>query len=138
MFEKSLINLLSSDSSLTSKITTTFNLPSIFSDSAPQEATAPYIVFDIRKMSLENIAEAYFDVNIDIYVNNESSKVLREIAERVEFICDRAHIDNDERFNVIRLFYENGSLVQDSDIKIKHYNMIISARGGRKKWCEQI
>jgi hypothetical protein len=141
MFEKSFIDLLNSDLELPSLLSTfpsTPNVSAIFSDSAPQNAIAPYMVFDIQKTSDENLAEASFDVNVDIYTNNMSSKILREIAERVEFICDRSHINNDDRFNTIRLYYENGGLIQDSDIKVKHYNMLISARGGRQKWTEQL
>lgn len=137
MFEGSLIDFLAADSALVAKLSTFESAPAIFSSMAPQRATLPYIVFDIDKASVENLAASGFDVIMDIYHRVESGKVLREIAERIEFVCDREIITDDPRFGQIRLFYEDGREVENSDIKIRHYVLRLSARAGRKKWAAE-
>ena len=137
MFEGSLITLLAADTTLTSKLSTFSSAPAIFSNIAPQKAERPYIVFDIDKNAVENLAAASFDIVLDIYHRQESGKEMREIAERIEFICDREEIKTDPRFDTIRLFYEDGREIENSDIKIRHYVVRLSARAGRKKWAEE-
>lgn len=139
MFEKTLINLLAADSDLQSLLSTFESAPAIFSSAAPQKAERPYIVFDIDKLAPENLAAAAFDVVLDIYIRQESGKELREIAERIEFVCDRVFIDVDAggRFQGIRLFYEDGREVENTDVKVRHYIVRLSARAGRKKWAEE-
>lgn len=140
MFEKTLINLLAADSALTALLSTFSSAPAIFSSAAPQKATRPYIVFDIDKLAVENLAASGFDIVLDIYHRQESGKEIREIAERIEFVCDRAFIDVDAggRFQGIRLYYEDYREIENSDIKIRHGVVRLSARAGRKKWADQI
>jgi len=135
MFEASLINLLSADTDLTDLLETFEGAPSIFTSIAPQKAVLPYIVIEIAKSSVENLAAQSFTVTLDIYLRQESGKVMREIAERIEYICDRTVMDSDARFGQIRLFWEDGREVENSDIKIRHYVTTLSARAGRKAWA---
>ena len=137
MFEGSLIDLLAADSTLTGLLSTFSSEPAIFSSAAPQKAERPYIVFDIDKLSVENLAASGFAVVLDIYHRRESGVELRQIAERIEFVCDREEIKTDDRFDTIRLFYEDGREVENSDVKIRHYVVTLSARAGRKKWAEE-
>ena len=139
MFEKTLINLLAADSDLQTLLSSFSGNPAIFSSAAPQKAERPYIVFDIDKLAPENLAAAAFDIVLDVYHRQESGKELREIAERIEFVCDRAFIDVDAggRFQGIRLFYEDGREIENQDVKIRHYVVRLSARAGRKKWAEE-
>lgn len=139
MFEKALINLLAADSDLQTLLSEFESNPAIFSSAAPQRAELPYIVFDIDKIAVENLAASGFDVVLDVYDRIESGKELREIAERIEFVCDRTFIDVDAggRFQGIRLFYEDGREVENLDVKIRHYVVRLSARAGRKKWAEE-
>jgi len=137
MFEGSFIDFLSTDASLVSKLSTFEGGPAIFSNAAPQKADLPYAVFDIDKNAVENLAASGFDIIVDIYDRVESGKVMREIAERIEFVCDREVIYNDDRFGQIRLFYEDGREVENSDVKTRHYVMRLSARAGRKKWAAE-
>ena len=139
MFEKSLINLLAADSDLQTLLATFESAPAIFSSAAPQRATRPYIVFDIDKLAPENLAAAAFDIVLDIYIRQESGKELREIAERIEFVCDHELIETDAggRFQAIRLFYEDGREVENLDVKIRHYVVRLSARAGRMKWAAE-
>ena len=137
MFEGSLIALLAADSDLQTLLSTFESAPAIFSRSAPQKAERPYIVFDINKNAVENLAAASFDINLDIYHRQESAKSVREIAERIEFVCDRTLIKTDPRFDTIRLYYEDGDEIENTDVKIMHYVVRLSARAGRKKWIEE-
>jgi hypothetical protein len=139
MFEASLIDLLAADTDLQGLLTTFSSEPAIFTGAAPQKAERPYIIFDIDKNSVENLAASGFNIVLDIYIREESGKEMREIAERIEFVCDRAVIMNDVggRFQAIRLFYEDGREVENSDVKIRHYVVRLSARAGRKKWAEE-
>lgn len=135
MFEGSLIALLAADSALVALLSTFESEPAIFSSVAPQKAERPYIVFDIDKLAVENLAASGFDIPLDIWIRKESGKEMREIAERIEFVCDRVIISGDARFGHIRLFYEDGREVENNDVKIRHYVVRLSARAGRKKWA---
>lgn len=143
MFEASFITFLSANATLTGLLSTFEGDPAIFSSAAPQRAELPYIVFDIDKGSVENLAASGFDVTIDIYDRVESGVVIRDIAEQIEFTCDReiisiaGNFDADPRFGQIRLFYEDGREVENSDVKIRHYVLRLSARAGRKKWAAE-
>jgi len=137
MFEGSLITLLAADSALVALLSTFESAPAIFSSAAPQKAERPYIVFDIDKNAVENLAASGFDVTLDIYHRQESGKELRQIAERIEFVCDHVEIMTDDRFGTIRIYYEDGREVENSDVKIRHYVVRLSARAGRKKWAEE-
>ena len=139
MFEKALITLLAADTDLVNLLSTFESQPAIFSSAAPQKAERPYIVFDIDKYAPENLAAAAFDIVLDIYHRQESGVELREIAERITFVCDRAFIDVDigGRFQGIRIFYEDGREIENQDVKIRHYVVRLSARAGRKKWAEE-
>lgn len=138
MFEESLIDLLAADSALVALLSTFESEPAIFSSTAPQKAERPYIVFDIDKIAVENLAASGFDIVLDVYHRVESGVDLRKIAERIEFVCDRAVImvDAGGRFQAIRLFYEDGREIENLDVKIRHYVVRLSARAGRKKWAE--
>lgn len=138
MFEASLISLLAADSALVALLSSFEGAPAIFSSVAPQKATRPYIVFDIDKFSVENLAASSFSVVLDIYIRKESGKDMRDIATRITYICDRVIMDNDTRFGQIRLFYEDGREVENTDIKIRHYVVRLSARAGRKEWAAQL
>ena len=138
MFEASLITLLAADGDLQTLLTDFEGAPAIFSSFAPQRAVLPYIVFDINKLAVENLAASGFIVVLDIYARVESGKDMREIATRITYVCDRVIMDNDTRFGQIRLFFEDGREVENTDIKIRHYVVTLSARAGRKEWAAQI
>ena len=137
MFEGSLIALLAADSALVALLSTFESAPAVFSSVAPQKAERPYIVFNIDENALENLAASGFDIVLDIYIRKESGKEMREIAERIKFVCDMTIIYGDDRFGQIRLFREDGREVENSDVKIRHYVVRLSARAGRKKWAEE-
>lgn len=137
MFEGSLINLLGTDAQLVALLSTFSSDPAIFSSMAPQKAERPYIVFDIDKLSDENLAASAFIVVLDIFHRVESGKDMRDIATRITNVCDRTVILGDPLFGQIRLFYESGREVENTDIKIRHYVVTLSARAGRKEWAAE-
>lgn len=139
MFEKSLIDFLEADADIVALLGTFESRPAIFSNMAPQRAVAPYAVFDIDKAAVENLGVSSFDVVIDLYDKKESAADLRQLATLIEYRCDRAVLpETDARFGQIRLFYEDGREVENSDIEIRHYVLRLSARAGRKAWMAQI
>jgi hypothetical protein len=136
MFEKSLKDFLAGDPNITGLISSFEGAPAIFTSAAPQKAVLPYIVFDINKFAPENLAASAFSVALDLYAYNESAKDLRQLATYIEYRCDRKILpETDPRFGHIRLFYEDGREVENSDVKIKHYVVTLSARAGRKQWA---
>lgn len=136
MFEGPFKTLLAADADIVSRLSTYAGAPAIFSEIAPETAETPYIIFDIEKAFSDNLAVAAFRVTVDIYHLSQSGKTAREIEERIEFVCDREEIKTDTRFDTIRLFYEDGRPVENTDIKIRKRVVTLTARGGRKKWIE--
>lgn len=137
MFEASFKTLLEADTDLVSLLTTFESEPAIFSGMAPQKAEPIYVVFDIEEVSDENLAVNQFTVTCDIYDFKESGVNMREAAERIKYVCDRIEIKTDARYDTIRLFWESGREVENTDINIRHYVVTIYARAGRKKWAEE-
>ena len=138
MFEASLITLLAADSALTTRITTFGASPAIFSDYAPEEAELPYIVFDIEENETDSLIIDEFDIEVDIYGLRTAAKTIREIVERVVFVCDRTIITGDSRFTTIRLYRGNNRLEPVNNSKTTCYTVRLSARGTRKKWADTI
>lgn len=137
MFESSFIDLLTSDSELVSMLSTYRSEPSIFSEIAPESAEPPYIVFEIETTA-NDLVVSDFRVIIDIYDNSYSGALSRNIEERIAAKCDHEVITDDTRFSAIRLFYEDGRAIENTDISIRHRVVILSAKGGRKKFAEEI
>lgn len=142
MFEASFISLLTSDTDLTDRLATYGGSPAIFSDFAPEEADAqgsyPYLVFDISQDDDENLIITDFTIDIDIFGLRTKSKIIREIVERLLFTCDRHIITTDSRFTTIRLFRNSSEFDYEKNSKVTHYNVVLDARGTRKKWADQI
>lgn len=138
MFEASLYTLLASDTELQAKLNSYGTEPAIFSSIAPENAELPYIVYDIEEYSTDNLGVSGFDINLDIYDRSSSGKIMREIAERIKFICDRYHISGDSRYGIIRIFWNSGREVENKDIDIRHYVIQCMARAGRKSWMAQL
>jgi len=140
VFEAAFIDLLAADATLVGLLSTFSSEPAIFSNVAPQAAEPPYIVFDIDTTLGLNRAAFGFAITCDIWHYKESGAAVRQMAERVEYVTDQQKImvDVGGRFQAIRLFYESGRETEQTDIKLRRYVVSLSARAGRKKWCEQI
>lgn len=141
MFESALLTKLSGDSVLASYVSDFVvngtTAPAIFAEFAPETAQMPYIVFRINQSSDEVLAIRQFSIFVDYYDYNKSASNSRKAAERVEFLLDRSILEH-ERYNCIRLFFFAGSSIQEEDPRSIHYNLQFTARGGRKKWVDEI
>lgn len=138
MFEASLISLLHADTALVGLLSSYSSNPSVFTSVAPQKAEPPYIVFEIEEYSTDNLGVKGFDITFDIYDYIASGVKIREIAKRLCYICDRVEIKTDPTYDTIRLFWEDGREVENTDIEIRHYVTKVTARAGRKEWIEQL
>lgn len=141
MFESALLAKLQADttlvsyvSSFTTGVTTT---KSIFAEYAPENSVLPYIVFKISPSRTDNLAVKEFNVYVDYYDYNKSRSNCQKAAERIEFVLDRCTLQH-ARFNYIRMFYFSGGFVEEEDPRAIHYNILFSARAGRKKWIDQL
>lgn len=138
MFEASLITLLAADSALVALLSSFSSAPAIFTGMAPQKAEPPYIVFDMDETTTDGRVVSAFDIVIDIYDRQESGKNMRDIATRLKYVCDLAEIKTDPEYSTIRLSWEDGREVENSDVKVRHYVTRISARAGRQAWAAQL
>jgi hypothetical protein len=137
MFESALYNKLRSDTALLSYLNTFGGVPAIFSEYAPEGATMPYLVFRISRSADLSPAVQKFSIFIDYYDNSSSASNSRKAAERIEFILDRVELSH-ERYSNIRIFFFGGSPLEETDPRIKRYNLQFMARAGRKKWIDQL
>lgn len=137
LFDSALYIKLTSDSDLISLLTTYEGDPAVFANFAPEAAEKPYIVYNITSLGPEETAVERFNIYIDIYEYNQSRVTLREIAQRVEFILDKAIIDH-AAYSYIRLSFASSGLVPTMDPRDLHYNIQFSARAGRTAWAAQL
>jgi hypothetical protein len=113
--------------------------PAIFSDIAPQQAILPYVVFDTQNSndSNTNLGVNSFIIDVDIYGDRNSHANIRAMAQEIIFSLDRAVL-NCDIYKTIRIYFESEGHVENSDIKITHYNMQFSARASRYAWMQKI
>jgi len=84
----------------------------------------------------EHTTISKFSVFIDYYGYDVSRVVSRKAAERIEEMLDMIVLQH-EKYGSIRIWYFDGSAIQESDPKDIHYNLQFSARATRKKWSKQ-
>jgi hypothetical protein len=143
MFEKELIAILSANNTLKSFLSTYGSpaVPAIFSQSAPEAATLPYLICrinaDIDDYISGNPGILNFTVNIDYYNIGGSWNEARRAMECVEYLLDRTEFDS-TRFDSIRLFFYSGSGIEDPDPTIIHYSSAFDARASRSRWMHYI
>lgn len=137
MFESAVLSVLQADPELAALVTKYANLPAIFSDAAPEKATMPYVVFQIDRISSNNLPIAQFSLYVDYWDYGTSKAKARNAAERIEFILDRKVLEH-ERYSTIRVSFFSGGVVEAEDPKEIHYNLQFSVRASRKKWMEEI
>jgi hypothetical protein len=135
--EASITKLLRADPSVTQYLNTFNGSPAIFSDTAPQQAQRPYLVFDVQKAASDNLAVDQFIIDVDIYGGRNDTANIRALTMFVEFALDR-EILNCDNYKTVRFYQESEGFVDNRDIKIVHYNMQFSARGSRYAWMQQI
>lgn len=135
MFESALVTFLAEDDPLSLLIGTYGGAPSVFSDEAPEDAGMPYIVVRIVPSATDNIAVESFAVFVDYYDKDKSRVNSRKAAARIKLLLDRAHLAH-ARYNNIRLFYFDGSPLEEDDPRHIHYNLQFTARAGRQDFAD--
>lgn len=137
--EAAIIQRLRADSDITQYVSTFNNNPAIFSDIAPQQAVLPYVVLDIQNSnnSINNLGVNDFLIDIDLYGDRNSHANLRALAQNIIFSLDRSVL-NCDNYKTIRMYFESEGHVENTDIRITHYNMQFSARGSRYAWMQKI
>lgn len=136
MFESALLQVLKNDANLVTLVSTYSGAPAIFSESAPETATLPYIVFRITR-SMDNYpAIQKFNVYIDYFNYGVSAVQSRQVAEIIEIILDHTVLQH-ERYGAIRIFFFSGATVNETDPRAVHYNLMFEARAGRINICKK-
>jgi hypothetical protein len=136
MFDSALSTALQDDALLATYITSYGGKSAVFSESAPEAATLPYVIFRISRNGGPDRVVQPFNIYIDIFHYGVSSKTVRQAADRIEWLLDGAVLQH-ERYDTIRLFFYNGAQIEDDEDKRKiHYNLLFEARAGRIKFCE--
>ena len=142
MFEASLLTLLKTDATLLTYLSTfstsTGNVPSIFDRIAPETAVTPYLVYRIETVYQENLEIELFSIDFDYYDFNVIADTARNAVERLFFTLDRAHIADDTRYGLIRIYKGNAYPIEGADPRDLRYHITFSARAGRKKWMSII
>lgn len=135
MFEGALLTKLAADATLTAYVSTYNGAPAIFSEHAPEGADMPYIVFRITRTADAFPGVQAFTVFVDYYDYDVSASNSRKAAEQIEFLLDRVQL-SDARYSNIRLFFSSGGSLEGVDPRTVRYNLMFTARAGRKKWID--
>lgn len=136
MFESTILQVLQNDAELSSYVSTFAKLPAIFSETAPEGATKPYITFRIAELSPAHTAIARFSLYADYWDYGTSKATARKAAERMKFLLDQKYFEH-ERYSKIRISFFSAGTVDEDDPLVIHYNQQYSIRACRKSWCEQ-
>ena len=148
MFQASLLDLLTNDSTLTSFLSTytpkgnvvggeVESIPSIFFNSAPEKIDFTYLTFKISDVGNdEGMCIDVFALTLDVFDYGKSSLNVTRIMQRLIDLLDHQHITNDTYLDTIRLFKEGSDFVESGDPLAQHFNMRFSARAGRSGWMK--
>lgn len=137
MIESVILTALSADTVLKSLISTFNGQPAIFSDTAPEGVTKPYITFRLDRRGANDLAVAEFSLYVDYWDCGSSKVNARKASERIEFILDQKDFEH-ERYSTIRVSFFSGGPVEEDDPKAIHYNQLFNIRAFRKKWIDQL
>lgn len=141
MWESALYTKLINDSDLIQYVSKLNSVPSIFSNSAPENIEFPYIVFVIENTSGPDSAVDVFSVTINHFDWNQSAKRSRLAIQRIIELLDRSHITHDY-YQTIRIFKSGsgsaGRENEDRDPRAQHQIVRFTARAGRKGWIDKL
>lgn len=139
MFEKTLYPILRNDAPLVALVNTYSQagtakaIPAIFSDTAPESAKMPFLIFRITRWSDLDVTIQRFLLAFDYFDYGESPARSREAAHRIEYLIDRRKMEGD-RFGAIRCFKFGGGPLEDPDPRVIRYHLEFEVRAGRKDW----
>jgi hypothetical protein len=135
MFESTLITFLQNDNILAGYVSQYNSKAAIFSDEAPEDAELPYIVLRITSSAGPDPSVQKFSIFIEYFDDNKSRVNSRAAASRTILLLDRKHLDHD-RYATIRIYFFDGSPIEECDPRKIHYSLQFEARAGRKAFAE--
>lgn len=139
MIEGSIITLLRSDTSISSRVANYgAGTPAIFSDEAPEDAVKPYLVIRIEDSTPDHKSIDVFTIFIDYFEYNNSRSNARHLMRDVTNFLDDKVIKTDSNYDTIRIEYFSGSPIIEQDARDIHHNLQFTARAGRKAWMAQL
>jgi hypothetical protein len=133
MFEKTVINKLMADSTLTDLLTVYEDYPSIFSNEAPEKATVPYIVVAIQGTTTEGPVQQ-FRVDVDFFDYNKSRKNSRIAAQQIEYDLDENRLTSERYIDLRFLLFSGPTSIQGDDPRDIRINLQFDVRATRSKW----
>jgi len=140
MFESALQSALIGDSTLAACLSTYGSGPAVFSEQAPEDLSfeATYITYRIDKQQGGHLVADRFTVYIDIWAYGEKRTTGRAAAQAIDNLLDYQVLTGHARYHKIRFFRESGGPVPESDPRGWHYNIVFTARAGRRAWSENL
>ena len=141
MIEKTIIDVLKADSTLTNYLSLYDHSAAIFSEDAPEKAIEPYITIYVERNGNPEspLILQEMDLYIDIWDSSPSRKAVREASERVEFLLSGNNkIDTDPRYDSIRIWFQSGGPIQETDPRRIRYNQLFYIKASRKKFIQQL
>ena len=136
MFYSEIIDVLRTDPKITAIVYTYENLPSIFSDEAPEGAEKPYIVVRIESSPFSDKVVSTSNLYIDYYDYNKSRVDTDSVAIAIEDLLDSNKLRT-ENLTDIRFSLMNTGYIPASDPRTIHHNSTFSCRAARSGWMRR-
>jgi hypothetical protein len=133
MFEKTVINKLLTDSTLTGLLSVFEGSPAIFSDEAPECATMPYMVVAIQGTTSEGPVQQ-FRVDVDFFDYNKSRKNSRIAAQQIEYDLDDNRLTSERYIDLRFMLFSGPTSIQGDDPRDIRVNLQFDVRATRSKW----
>lgn len=133
MFYAEIIASLKNAPDITATVTVYSDEPSIFSNSAPEEAEKPYIIVRIESSTLPGKVIQTGNLFIDYY-DYDKSRVTADAAEiAIQDLLD-TNILQTAQLKDLRFSLSNFGYIPEGDSREIHHNLTFSYRGGRSGW----
>ena len=100
--------------------------------SAPIGTHCPYIVVEAKESSEESNIVNLFDIDINVYDNNEDKRETRAIGKKIINKLDFTQLNGDG-YSHVRLFWQTAEIIREPESTLSRILIQLSARG-----CEDI
>jgi len=137
MIEATILGVLAADTELKSYVTVFNSAPAIFSDSAPEGAVKPYIIFNVKEKGSGSKEITKFNLKTEFWDYDVSPVNSRKAAKRMEELLDYKSFDSAD-YTCIRPEFFSGGDVEDPDPRMVRYNQLYDVRAIRKGWMAQL
>lgn len=111
-------------------------IPAIFDGVAPEGRPAKYLTYRVTWRNID-LMTVEFTIFFDYFETGSSKANARKVSERIEAIFDGKEFEH-ERYSNIQFYLPSGDYVPEDNPQTIHYNLMITARAGRKKFVEQL